>query len=76
MELTPLNNTTGPDTTDPYPGRDLLPSEVFSHELVEKTQQVWSKYYGREISRLDAIEMLSNVRALARTISKMKESRR
>jgi hypothetical protein len=73
MELISLNTPSSPDTTDAYPGRDILPSEVFSKELVEETQRVWRKYYGREISRMDAIEILSNVRCLARAILKMKE---
>jgi hypothetical protein len=37
-------------------------------DLVLKTQTVWSKVYGREISRPEALGMLSTVRWLAKTL--------
>ena len=47
-------------------GPDLpLSLDWISEELIEETQQVWSKAYGRVITRAEAIEMLVNVKHVA-----------
>lgn len=42
-----------------------LSLEWISEELIQETQAVWSKAYGRVISRDEAIEMLVNVKHVA-----------
>jgi hypothetical protein len=46
----------------------LAESTWADEDLVQKTQDVWSKVYGREVTRLEALGMLSTVRWLAKTL--------
>ena len=47
-------------------GPDLpLSLAWISEDLIEETQRVWSKTYGRVITRNEAVEMLVNVKHVA-----------
>jgi hypothetical protein len=49
-------------------------SQYYSPDMIAETQRVWSKQYGREISTDEAIEMLRNVKALARVLLPLAEA--
>ena len=53
------------------PGRPLSIAWI-SDELLAKTQQVWSKAYGRPISTEEAVEILTNVKRMAQVLLKAK----
>jgi len=40
----------------------------FTDEAIADTRRVWSPYYGRELTDGEAVEMLFNVRNLAKTL--------
>lgn len=43
-----------------------------SDELLARTQQVWSKAYGRPVSEEEAVEILRNVKQLAEVLLEAK----
>ncbi len=44
-------------------------------ELIGRTQTVWSRAYGREISEAEAIEILSNMRRFAEVTIRLQRER-
>ncbi len=42
-------------------------------ELLEKTQTVWSKVYGRSVSQFEAVQILRNVKRLAELVYRSKD---
>jgi hypothetical protein len=43
-----------------------------SSELLEKTQKVWSKVYGRSITQFEAVQILRNVKRMAELVYRPK----
>lgn len=41
-------------------------------ELLEKTQKVWSKVYGRSVTQFEAVQILRNVKRLAELVYRPK----
>lgn len=44
-----------------------------SAELLAKTQEVWSREYGRPVGKAEAIEILVNVKHMAEALQKAKK---
>jgi len=66
---------TGPEMEPVQPlGRNGRPLSLawISDELLAKTQQVWSKAYGRPVSEEEAVEILMNVKRFAEVLLKIK----
>jgi hypothetical protein len=45
-------------------------------ELIDRTRAVWSQAYGRDISDVEAVEILSNVRRLAEATIRLQRERK
>lgn len=57
------------------PVQGPLSAKWITAELLERTRQVWSVVYGREISADEAVEILINVRNLAEVLLDIENGR-
>jgi uncharacterized protein YktA (UPF0223 family) len=46
-----------------------------TEELIDRTQAVWSRAYGRDVSEAEAVEILSNVRRFAEVVIRLERER-
>ena len=53
---------------------DALYRSWMTDELVDDTQRIWSPIYGRDVSKEEAMEMLTNVKRFAETLLKIQRS--
>ncbi|GMV83995.1 MAG: hypothetical protein AMXMBFR7_51790 [Planctomycetota bacterium] len=54
--------------TQPNVPSEPLPEDWMDEDLIRRTQEVWSEASGRIVSRAEALEILSNVKWLGRTL--------
>ena len=62
------------EPVQPSEGADERPLSLawISDELLARTQQVWSRAYGRPVSEEEAVEILRNVKQLAEVLLEAK----
>jgi hypothetical protein len=53
---------------------DALYRSWMTDELVDETRRIWSPIYGRDVSKEEAMEMLTNVKRFAETLLKVQRS--
>lgn len=53
---------------------DALYRSWMTDELVEDTRRIWSPVYGRDISKDEAMEMLTNVKRFAESLLNIQRS--
>ena len=75
-DLTGFSGKKRPYVTLPDGKKDRPVSMAWiSNELLARTQQVWSRAYGRPVGVEEAVEILTNVKHLAEALMKAKKRR-
>jgi hypothetical protein len=53
---------------------DAVYRSWMTDELVDETRRIWSPIYGRDVSKEEAMEMLTNVKRFAETLLKIQRN--